>query len=269
MYKNVGVAHLIERSLERLHQVGGQLAYESHSVGEQEWQVFYHDLATSGVERSKKLVLGKHFALAKQVHKRGLSHIRIAHKGYSRELAAILALNGLLLVESAQALLQERDFVKNNSAVGLNLRFTRSAHTYTTTLALEVSPHSRESRQKILILRQLHLHLCIGSLRTLGKNIENKAGAVEHLHFHLLLNVGNLLWGEVIVENHQPHLIFLNILRYLLKFALSHKCHAVGRVHALQEFLHRLRSCGVGQESKLIEIFISLCFILRRSDKPH
>ena len=222
MHHNVAVAHLIEGGLERIHQVVGQFADKTHGVGEQEWQILNHHLTHGGVEGGKKFVFGKHIALAQQVHKRGFTHVGIAHEGDTSEFATVFALNHLLLVPVGKFLLEQRNFGLDDTAVGLNLGFTRTTHTDTTTLTLQVGPHTGKAWQQILVLRQFHLHLGVGGLRTACENIENQAGAVEHLHLGFLLNVCDLLWRKVVVENHQVHLVLIHIVLDFSQFALTH-----------------------------------------------
>ena len=47
--ENVSLCNLVEGGFETLKQIFGQLTDEAHSVGEQERQIFYHDLADCGV----------------------------------------------------------------------------------------------------------------------------------------------------------------------------------------------------------------------------
>jgi hypothetical protein len=63
MQQKVGLAHLVKGRLEGLYKVGGELAYESNGVGEQEGEIFYYHFAHGGVEGCKELVLGKDLAL--------------------------------------------------------------------------------------------------------------------------------------------------------------------------------------------------------------
>ncbi len=192
MHQQVGLAHLVESRLERIDKMSGQLAYETYGVGEQKRQIVDNDLAHRGVERGEKLVFGKHLALAQHIHQSRLAGIGIAHESHARELAAVFALHGLLLVDGAQLLLQQRYFRQDYTAVGLDLRLARAAHAYTAALAFEVSPHARKSRQQILILGQLDLRLGVGRTRTLGKDVEDETGTVKYLHLELALDIHHL-----------------------------------------------------------------------------
>ena len=89
-------------------------------------------------------------------------------------------------------------------------------------------PHTSESRQKILVLSQFHLHLGVGSLGALSENVKNQACAVENLHLQFFLHIRNLLGGEVIIENHQSHFVIFNKAGYLLEFTFSDKGTGIG-----------------------------------------
>ena len=119
MQEEVGLAHLIESALEGVHEVVGQLAYESHRVGQQEGQIVHDDFTYRSVQGGKELVLGKHLALGKEIHECGLAHIGIAHKSHTDHTATVAALGGLLTVYLGQALLEQRHAVEDDTAVHL------------------------------------------------------------------------------------------------------------------------------------------------------
>ena len=107
-----------------------------------------------------------------------------------------------------ELLLEARYLVEDYPSVGLYLCLAGASHSDTAPLALQVGPHAGKAWQKILVLRELHLGSRRGSLRPLGEDVENQAGAVENLDLELLLDVGHLLRAQLIVENHQadPHI---------------------------------------------------------------
>ena len=196
--KDISLAHLVERAFEGVHEVGGQFADKAHGVGQEERQVVDDDLAHGGVERGEEFVFSKDLSLGEEVDERGLAHIGVAHEGCAYEPPAIFALRGFLPVDVGEALLEERHAVENDAAVHFELRFARAAQTYRTfaaagaraaALSLEVRPQTLQARQHVTVLRQLHLRLGIGGLGAHGKDIENKARAVENLYFEFALDV--------------------------------------------------------------------------------
>ena len=66
------------------------------------------------------------------------------------------------------------------TAVGFELGFTRPAQTNPPFLTLKVSPATDQTGRLKLQLRQFNLQLTFMGTRTLGKNIENQTGTVEH-----------------------------------------------------------------------------------------
>ena len=191
MDEQIGLAHLVERAFERINKVGGQFADETYGVGKQEGQVFHHHLTNRGVERGKKFVFGKDVALGQQVHDSALSHVGIANQRSTDKPSSVFTLCGFLLVNLDEALLQQGDALKNDSAVHFQLRLTRTAESHASltatraraaALTLKVRPESLQAGQHIAVLSQFHLRLGIGRLGTHGKDVEDERGAVENLH---------------------------------------------------------------------------------------
>ena len=106
MQQEVSLAHLVERRLERVDQVGRQLADEPHRVGEQERQITDDNLSDGRVEGCKELVLSKDITLGQEVHQRRLAHVGIAHECRAYEPSAVLSLGALLPVDLSQAFLE-------------------------------------------------------------------------------------------------------------------------------------------------------------------
>ena len=254
VHQHVGLAYLVEGRLERVDKVSWQLADEADGVGEQDGQVVDGNLAHGGVEGGEKLVLGKDVAFAEQVHYRALAHVGVSHQGHAGELAAVFALDGLLLVDGGQLLLQQRDAVEDDAAVGLDLCLTGAAHADTAALTLEVGPHARQSRQQVLVLGELDLRLGAGRLRAAGEDVEDEARAVEDFHLQLALDVRHLLRGQVVVENHQADVVVLDVGAQLLELALAHVGARVGVVELLHEHLFGDGTGGVGQKGQLGQI---------------
>src|SRR6185312_10844426 len=64
MQQDIRLAHLIQRALEALHQVMGQLADEPYGIAEEEWRGLEDDLPGRGIERGEKLVFRKYVTFA-------------------------------------------------------------------------------------------------------------------------------------------------------------------------------------------------------------
>ncbi len=61
-----------------------------------------------------------------------LAHVGIAYEGHTDHSAAVLALGVLLLVDFSQSLLEQAHPAEDDTAVHLELGFTRSTQTYGT-----------------------------------------------------------------------------------------------------------------------------------------
>ena len=179
--QQVGFADFVEGGFERFHEAVGQFADESHRVGEQEGEVSEDHLAHSGVEGGEELILGQHFRVGEHIHYGGLADVGVAHEGHAHVLVAVAALCFLLLVDFLETALEQGDALADDASVGFDFLLARAAHTDTAALFLQVSPHTREAGEQVLVLGQLHLHLGVGGLGALGEDVEDEVGAVHHL----------------------------------------------------------------------------------------
>ena len=177
--------------------------------------------------------------------------------------------NSLFSANTSLFFLKQGDFGLDDTAVGLNLRFTGTAHTDTASLTLEVGPHTRQSRQQVLVLRQFDLHLGAGGLCALGKDVEDEARAVERLDLDGLLDEGNLLGREVVVKDDKADVVVLDKIDNFFEFALADVGRAVGAVAPLQESAHGDGARRLGEEFKFVEVFFGLGFALLGGNQSH
>ena len=258
MDQEVGLAHLVESRLEGVYEMGGKLADESHGIGEEEWQILNRNLPHGGVEGGEKFVFGKDVALAQEIHDGGFPDIGISHEGHAGELAPVFTLYALLAIDAFELGLEPGDPVEDDSAVGLDLRFAGTPHAYTAALALEVGPHAGQPREKVLVLRQLHLSAGGSRLRPLGEDVENKARAVQDLYLELPLDVAHLFGREVVVEDYEPYLVVFHIGTYLLELAGAHISARIGIIEFLDKAFLGHGACRAGKKIKLVEILVDL-----------
>ena len=132
-----------------------------------------------------------------------------------------------------------------------------------------MGPHSGQSRQQILILRQLHLRLGIGRLCAFSKNIEDKAGAVEDLDLQFAFNVGHLFRCQIIVKDSHADIVVLHKLLDFLQFAFADKRARIRAVQSLQKAALGGGTGCISQKSEFVEIFIGFRLVLHRSDKSY
>ena len=123
-----------------------QLADEAHRIADEEGQVAEHDFPHRSVQRCEELVLREHGALAQYVHQRALAHVSVAHQRHAHHLATVATLHGLLFIDVLQLLLQQRNAIAHDAAVGLDLFLaTATARAGAAALALQVRPQFGET----------------------------------------------------------------------------------------------------------------------------
>ena len=267
MHQQVGFAHLVERRFERLDQLGGQFADESHGIGQQEREVVENHLAHRRVECCKEFVLGKHLAFGDQVHQRGLAHVGIAYQRHTHHRTAVRALHGHLTVDFLQILLEFGDPVTDDTAVGLDLALTgTAAGTGTAALPFEVSPHARKAGQHIFVVGQLHLRLGIGRLRPRHENIEDQARTVEDAAGHGLFDIARLRRGELVVENHHVDLLLPAVTGDLFQLARADVYAGRRLRQPLRKAFHTHDIGRFGQEFEFVEELFGLPRILVVAD---
>ena len=283
VYQQVCLAHLVEGTLEGVHQVGGQFTDKSDGIGQQERQVADDDLAHRRIEGGKEFVFGKDFGLGKQIDEGRLAHIGVSHEGHADEPPAIFSLCRLLPVYVRQALFQQGHAVQDNPSVHFQLRLARSAQSHASlsataarsaALAFQVRPQALQSRQHVPVLRQLHLGFGVGRLRAHRKDVQDQRSAVQDLHLQLALDIAQLLGRQFVVEDDHADfalgLLFgFDVTAYLLQFTLAHIGHRAGSVQPLREALHGHCARRLGQKLQFVQVFRRLAFVLLLGDEAH
>ena len=246
MEQEVGKAQLLQRGLECLHQVVGQLGDKPHRVGDQHG-AGVGDLQVSGrgVQRVEKPVVGRNVRAGERVEKGGLPRIGIAHDGHHRHLVldAPLPLDPPDPPHLLQILLQLGDLLPDMPPVGLQLSLAGPSGTdgglsAGSRLPDQVPPHTREAGQEILILGQLHLEpplLCPGPL---CEDVENECGAVHHRHPQLLREHSLLGGGKGVVKDDHVRPRRLRQRLHLRRLALADKSSGVRGVLILEHRPH-------------------------------
>ena len=192
-------------------------------------------------------------------------------------------MGGLLLVDFHKTLLEQCDALEDDTAVHLQLCFTRTSKSHTTlsatasrtaTLALKVCPQTLQAWKHIAVLGKFNLCLGLSTLCPHGEDVEDERCAVEDFHLQCLLDIAYLLGGQFVVEYHHTHLAFLvffilYILTYLVEFTLSDIRDGRGAVETLCEAFNDDSSRRVGEKFEFIEILLGLGLVLVLGDKSH
>ena len=130
MQQHVGVLQLLQRGLEGLDQVGGQLADEADGVGEQDFlRLVQLKAARGGVQRVEQSVVGLDVAPGQEVQQRALARVGVADDGHDGHGVALApaALDAAHLAHLLQLLLELLDAAADVPAVGLELGLAGAA----------------------------------------------------------------------------------------------------------------------------------------------
>ena len=164
MQQQIGVLQFLQRGLEGLDQLMGQLADKSHRVGDDYIQrIADGQQPRGGVQRVEKSVVGRYVRAGDGVEQCGLARVGIAHDGHHGYLVLppTLALGGADAPHLLQFLLQFVDLPPDVPPVRLQLRLTGAlradGRTAGAALPFQMRPHTDQPGQQILILRQLYL----------------------------------------------------------------------------------------------------------------
>ena len=103
---------------------------------------------------------------------------------------------------------------------------------------------------------QFHLRLGMGGAGSLGKDVEDEVGPVEHLGLGQgLAEVAELGRAQLVVEDEQVDVILLDVRRNLLELAFSNEGAHIGTVQGLRERPDGLCVRRPGEEFEFIEVF--------------
>ena len=137
-------------------------------------------------------------------------------------------------------------------AVGFELRFTRAAHADAAAELLEVGPHARESRQHVLELRELHLHLRFAVRARVAKMSRISSARSIDARADRVLDVLALAGRQLVVEDDERRLLRLDGLAQLLDLALAEVGARMRTVDLLRQFADDDRAGGVRELGELL-----------------
>ena len=136
---------------------------------------------------------------------------------------ALAALHGAHLTHLLQITAQLVDAAADVTAVALQLALTGSARADAAAETAHRLAHTRQTRQNVLVLRQLDLQLALAGARTLRENIEDERRAVEYRATGQLFQIAHLRRRQLVVEQDQTCVVHLGKLLDLFRLALTDK----------------------------------------------
>ena len=235
--QQIGVTRLLERGAERGDQMVGKLADEPDRVGEQHARVLSQiHLARERVERREQAVLDVDVRAPRHAAQDGgLARVRVAHERRLVRPRARLALHRAVLLHVREPFLQQLDAVVDQPAVRLELRLARPAHADAAAELLEVRPHPRQPRQRVLQLGELDLHLGFARPRAGGEDVEDELRAIDHARAERLFDVVPLARRELVVEDDQRGVLLADHRLELLQLPLAQIRPGVRALELLRE----------------------------------
>ncbi len=204
--QEVGLARFAQGRAERGHQLVRQVADETDGIGQHHVAARHRDATHGRVQGGEQLVGRIRLGAGQRVEQGRLAGIGVPHQRHARQFAAHAgaAHLGALHFDLFQSLLQLFDPLLQQAAVGFQLGFTRPAQADgTAALALQVGPAADQPRGHVAQLRQFHLQLAFVAVRTLGEDVQDQAGAVDHPALQELLQVALLRRRQGMVDQHQ------------------------------------------------------------------
>src|SRR5437764_10004012 len=134
-----------------------QFANEADGVGHERLRILpKRDFASQWVERREQAILDEDLLRAGQrAQNRGLARVGIANERRLEFAPARAALDSPSLLELAQLIAHDLDPVVDQSSIRLELGFAGSPHADAAAELLQVGPHARQPRQRILEVREL------------------------------------------------------------------------------------------------------------------
>jgi hypothetical protein len=165
-------------------------------------------------------------------------------------------LHGAILLDVREPLLQQLDAVIDQSAVRLELCLAGPAHADAAAELLEVRPHPRQPRQRVLELRELDLHLGFARSRAGGEDVEDELSPIDDARAQRLLDVVPLTRRELVVEDDQRRVLLAHHRLELLELALAQVRPRVRTVELLRELADDDGSRGVGEPLELAQMFV-------------
>src|SRR5690606_15617947 len=118
------------------------------------------------------------------------------HDGRGRGRAGLPRL-GATAADVLDGLLEHGDAVPDAAPVDLELRLARSPGADAAAQAAHGLAATRQARELVLELRQLHLHLRLAPSGVLSEDVEDHLGAVEDLQLREALHLARLRRREL------------------------------------------------------------------------
>ena len=268
----VGQHGLLERRLEGLDQLVGQLLDEADRVGQQVVAAGELEAARGRVEGVEEPVPDADLGAGERVEQRRLAGVGVAGEGDARQRGALAPgpHHAAVALEPRQAPAQRGDAVAGQAAVGLDLALARAPGADAAVHpagaeALEVGPEPPHAGHVVFELGQLDLQLALGRVGVVGEDVEDHRGAVDHRHAERRLEVALLARRQLVVAGDQVGVAGGDLRLQLVELAAAEVAVGIG----LLALLHRLAGGrDAGRAQQLLQLGERIVVRRRRSAMP-
>src|ERR1700712_2304750 len=259
--QQVRVARFLERSPKGLDQLVRQRADETHRIGQHDRaKVVELETAQCRVQGCEQLVSRVDVGVGHRIEQRRLAGVCVAHDGDCRDVGTRSTTTGLITL-TADLLQTPLDLAQANpqqTTVGFQLGFTRTAQADTTALTFKVSPAANQARTHVLELRQFDLQLAFMSARALGEDVQDQARTIKHATLENAFEVAFLTGREDMIEDDNIGFFGLDEVTQLFDLAATYQIFGRWPMPRHVDKRNDIGTCRQSQLPKLLRIFARL-----------
>ena len=268
MEDEVGLQHLFERGAESRDEHRRQIGNEADCIRKNDAPGARQlDFPHRRIERREQLVGCIRVGAREPIEQGRLAGVGVTDQRDGRNLLPLALLpRGLTLLQHLlDAIVEGLDALADQSAVGFELGFTRSAQAdATAALALEMGPAAHETRRHVLQLREFDLQLAFERARALREDVEDQAAAVEHAALQFLFEIAFLAGAQRAVDDDEIGGKRLDALAQFFDLAGPDQEAGIGSLAGGRQHLKYLRA---GRTRECTELLDAIGF--RGSTEPH
>lgn len=248
--EDVGVGCLFQGCSEAGDEVGGEVADESDGVREHDAEAAAEvPLAGAADERGEDAIVGVRAAGGEGVEEGGLAGVGVSDEADGEVVdLAVADLAAFAFLDFVETCLEVELFALDESAVDFELLLAGATcadagEATAADDAFEVVPHGAEAREGVLELGELDLELGFVAGGAAGEDVEDQFTAVDDFAPRDFFDGGELLGGEVVVEDDGGGVDGVAKGFEFVDFTLAHVGAGDGALHVLGELAD---DCGAG-----------------------